>query len=138
MVVVGQGCPGGAAFGTAEIGGVATFGGLLEPTLEDPVERPRPETLGMLIPEMFGDAPGVAVVAPGVLVITPGCVPNVPPTTPGEEGAVPSTPGELVPPTTGPPGEPGVVDCAKAALQAASAAVASKVLLSIMKPSLGE
>jgi hypothetical protein len=36
-----------------------------------------------------------------------------------------------VPPTAGAPGEPGVVDCAKAALQAASAAAAIRVLLSI-------
>src|SRR5947209_2555263 len=119
MLVVGQGCPGGAAFGTAEMGGAATFGARLDPVLEDIPE------------EMLGDNPGVAVVAPGVVlttpgvvVIPPGCVPNVPPTTPGDEGAVPSTPGEVVPPTAGAPGEPGVVDCAKAALQAASAAAA--------------
>src|SRR5579859_465529 len=90
IVVVGHGCAGGAMFGELSDPGVATFGALLDPVLED-------------IPgEMLGETPGVDVVAPGVVlttpgvvVITPGCVPNVPPTTPGEDGGVPSTPGEL-------------------------------------------
>ena len=122
-MVVGHGCPGGAAFGTAEMGGVATFG-LLDPTLDDPVEYPG---------EMLGDTPGVEVVAPGVVVMTPGCVPNVPPTTPGEDGAVPSTPGELVPPTAGAPGEPGVLTCANAVAHVAKAAAAMKACLSLMR-----
>jgi hypothetical protein len=119
MVVVGQGCPGGAIFGEVIDPGVAMFGARLDPVLED-------------IPgEMLGDIPGVAVLAPGVLVITPGCVPNVPPTTPGEVGAGPSTPGEGCGPTAGAPGDPGVVVCASAAEQAARAAAAIRVLLSI-------
>jgi len=133
MVVLGQGTPGGAAFGTAEIGGVATAGALLDPTLDDPLDRPGLEMLGVPIPEMFGDIPGVAVVAPGVLVITPGCVPNVPPTTPGEDGVAPSTPGELGAPTAGAPGEPGVVGCcANAAEHAAKAAAAMRLCLRVM------
>jgi len=120
-------------FGELSVPGVATFGALLDPTLDDPVDRPGFETSGVLIPEMFGDIPGVAVVAPGVLVMTPGCVPNVPPTTPGEDGVVPSTPGELGAPTAGEPGEPGVVGCcANAAEHAAKAAAAMKLCLRVM------
>lgn len=111
---------------------MAMFGGALDPMLEEPLDKPGAPRLGVLIPETFGDTPGVAVVAPGVLVMTPGCVPNVPPITPGEEGAGPSTPGEGCGPTAGAPGEPGVVVCANAPALAASAAAAISVLLSIM------
>jgi hypothetical protein len=71
--------------------------------------------------------PGCVVVAPGVVVITPGCVPNVPPTTPGEEGAGPSTPGEVCVPTAGAPGEPGVVACANIAVLHAAKAAAMRL-----------